>query len=918
MDDCLGGEVDPLDKYKCPRTDDFIKKTWPDLVGRTVSDCEDLAIEIIIDGFSMLLFRDANEYSVFEKAEQSRQIKLQAEMKRMQDEKEDKIKKEEKKNLRIAEREKRKAAKRAERTMQMEQCKLNNIEYVRKPPLTADQKVERKAKKAEERKKRREERRLGIQNNSKNDQSSNKKVAMSTSDLSTTQSSVLPTTSALTSDPKSMKSPLTNDGYSMLPSHNLKRPSSNSVDSGIATESPTAKVPKIEMDDNVKAHTNESTTRPSSSNLVNGHCRTPTSSLDLKNSHTKFPQPVQQMPLNKSSQGSSIQNQVPTSQDLALLELLKANPIQLNNLFNNPQAMYQLGISNIGAQQQNTAQQAQLLQLQQCLQLQQQNNMPSSSTGRVFNNPASMVPNQFGLPSQLNNAALLPNFTGLPNGLPASMAQFRNGLTEKKVAHFSDMHSKICLEISKIQGSSGNSSVTSARLTHNNRVMENKNGTNQTLPLPGITTGIPPVSANNQQQTSAPRQNGPSTSNTPNITQNNVNNVNNMSNVNIVNNNNGRDVAFQDMLMKHNQQPAKNVANQRPQSNMQMMNSSILNASPFPNINQLQTNEVAAMQQAIASALQNNGHFNNLQQQTSLNGLQQSNMIPPNLSLQTQMLLAQHQQQQQNQHAQLLLQNSLQSNGSASTNNIADTNQASLLLNANMQIQNQIDALNAQINALTNEITKQKQQLLNFQQLQVNSQSANEREHAHIESQKCAALVGDLSNKLNMCRNNLVQINGLVTPQDSNSINNQQQLQLQAQQLRNQFNAMQGLPQSNGTSTSQSDAILEIQRQRQIQLQQHMIRSMQSQGVTQQQQLNALQQQQQINQFQNNAGLSAMMQNPISSAQLLQLISANQMNNPVFKSPLNTAAAANMEQIQRQQQQRTLSASSDSQPAGRQ
>lgn len=56
--------LDPFYNHKCPHTDSFIKKTWPDLSGSTVGDCEDLVMEVIIDDFSILLFRNNEEYNV--------------------------------------------------------------------------------------------------------------------------------------------------------------------------------------------------------------------------------------------------------------------------------------------------------------------------------------------------------------------------------------------------------------------------------------------------------------------------------------------------------------------------------------------------------------------------------------------------------------------------------------------------------------------------------------------------------------------------------------------------------------------------------------------------------------------------------------------------------------------------------------
>uniref|UniRef100_A0A0K0F7M7 Uncharacterized protein n=1 Tax=Strongyloides venezuelensis TaxID=75913 RepID=A0A0K0F7M7_STRVS len=910
--------LDPFYNHKCPHTDSFIKKTWPDLSGSTVGDCEDLVIEVIIDDFSLLLFRNDDEYNEFMKAENNRQAKLEAEKKQKEIEAEARRRKEKKKALR----------RKLKLEKKMKRRKFEIESGVQTIPLTSEEKAERKRLKREMKEKRREERRLlRNQNKISGADAGNKKKCRGSSLSPVPLNSDVPSTSNCTNlDSKHMQSPRTNDGYSLLASNNnMKRPSSISADSGIISGSPNSKLPKLEVDElkssmlgiAVKTaeavNVNKIPATPPSANTANGHSRTPTASMDIKNSLTNSNSiqnnvsvSTPQTQSNSSKQGLLTSGMQPTHchpNNMMFMEILKTNPGLAAMLPNN--TGLQVNIQNPTL---SSNQSQQLLHLQQIIH--HQNTLANSVVQRGIssnNNPSNLIQQQM----QMASSQLMPNMpvhsnlgTPLINGFagqinaPVVSTPTRpapphgSQVINKSPCNFSDTHLKICMEISNAKCTTSN---TSNGVQNSSNVSSNSTNTipttvsNASNPMPGITTGIVPSSSN--------------TLSTPGKAVNNVIPTNSSTPSNLTPQQAAMIQAMNAQLQQVNNAKLV-VGNQRPQSVMpngglffntssgtNVPNNGVNHQALF-SANMSNSNEAAFQQLMMQAALQTNGNITQIQQQNPLLAAQITAM----------------QQQQQNQAANIIIQNVVNAQNSAAANLLTvNTNQTPSSLNTNgdpskslLSSVNSKNVLIAQaneqkqklLNICTNEILKCAQQIQHYQNLINTLQIPAEKEAAKAEYMKYVAMHKELNN-------NLINIKSqLNTPlQQENLITTQQQLQAAAMAVntnnRSQLSNNISIP-NTMINNIPVDSLYEIQRQ--AVAQQHLLRQYQNLAGIQQFQ----QQQNQLNAaavVQN----ASMLQNQYAQSQILQMQQLLAAQHPMFKQSNNSNSGNhNLDQLHRQ------------------
>ncbi|CEF67842.1 Hypothetical protein SRAE_2000250400 [Strongyloides ratti] len=910
--------LDPFYNHKCPHTDSFIKKTWPDLSGSTVGDCEDLVMEVIIDDFSILLFRNNEEYNQFMKAENNRQAKLDAERKQKEIEAEARRRKEKKKAL------KRKL--KLEKKMKKKKFEMEN--GMQPIPMSSEEKAERKRLKREMKEKKRAD-------------TGNKNKCRGSSLSPVLHSSDVPSTSNCTNlDSKHMQSPRTNDGYSLLaPNNNMKRPSSISVDSGIIGGPPTSKLPKLEVDEfkssmlgiAVKTaevvNVNKIPATPPSANTANGHSGTPTSSMDIKSSlpnnnsiQNNVSVSTPQTP-SSSKQGLLTPGMQPTqcfSNNMMFMEILKTNPGLAAMLPNN--TGLQVNIQNPSL---SSNQSQQLLHLQQILH--HQNTLANSVVQRGIsnnNNPSNLIQQQM----QMASSQIMPNMpihnnlgTPLMNGFagqinaPVVSTPTRpvpphgSQVINKTLCNYSDTHLKICMEINNAKcttstannGIQSSSNISNPTNTIQNNVSNMTTSTNESKKttsilqasnsMPGITTGIVPSSSNILS--------------TPGKAVNNVIPTNQNTSSNLTHQQAAMIQAMSAQLQQVNNAKLV-VGNQRPQSVMangglffntpsgtNVPSNAVNHQALFSN-NMSNSNEAAFQQLMMQAALQANGNIGQIQQQNPLLAAQITAM-----------------QQQHNQAANLLIQNAVNAQNSAASNLISvNTNQTpgALATNGdpNKSLLNSVNSKNvliAQANEqkqkllsiCTNEILKCAQQIQHYQNLLNTLQIPAEKEAAKAEYMKYVAMHAELNN-------NLINIKSqLNTPlQQENLITAQQQLQAAAMAVntnnRSQLSNNISIPNTMINNIS-VDSLYEIQRQ--AAAQQHLLRQYQN--------LAGIQQFQQQQQNQLNAAASvqnaSMLQNQYAQSQMLQMQQLLAAQHPMFKQSNNSNSGNhNLEQLHRQ------------------
>uniref|UniRef100_A0A913HF51 GLTSCR protein conserved domain-containing protein n=1 Tax=Strongyloides stercoralis TaxID=6248 RepID=A0A913HF51_STRER len=921
--------LDPFYNHKCPHTDSFIKKTWPDLSGSTVGDCEDLVMEVIIDDFSILLFRNNEEYNEFMKAENNRQAKLDAERRQKEMEAEARRRKEKKKALK----------KKLKLEKKMKKKKFEMESGMQSTPLSSEEKAERKRLKREMKEKKREERRLlRNQNKIAGVETGNKKKCRGSSLSPVLLSSDVPSTSNCTNlDSKHMQSPRTNDGYSLLaPNNNMKRPSSTSVDSGIIGGPPTSKLPKLEVDElkssmlgiAVKTaevvNVNKIPATPPSANTANGHSGTPTSSMDIKNSlsnnnsiQNSVSVSTPQTP-SSSKQGLLTPGMQPTqcfSNNMMFMEILKTNPGLAAMLPNN--AGLQVNIQNSSL---SSNQSQQLLHLQQIIH--HQNTLANSVVQRGIsnnNNPSNLIQQQM----QMASSQIMPNMpihnnlgTSLMNGFagqinvpvvstPSTRPVPLHGsqVVNKTPCNFSDTHLKICMEINNAKcttptinnGIPTTSNASNSTNTIQNNVSNISTPTNEskkttsilqaTNSIPGITTGIVP-SSSNILSTPGKAVNSVIPTNTPNnLTHQHAAMIQAM-NAQLQQVNNAK-------LVVGNQRPQSVMANGglffNTSSGTNVPNNTVNQQALFSN-NMSNSNEAAFQQLMMQAALQANGNIGQIQQQNPLLAAQISAM-----------------QQQHSQATNLLIQNAVNAQNSVASNLLSvNTNQTPGTLNTNgdpnKSLLNSVNSKNvliAQANEqkqkllsiCTNEILKCAQQIQHYQNLLNTLQIPAEKEAAKAEYMKYVAMHAELNN-------NLINIKSqLNTPlQQENLITAQQQLQAAAMAMntnnRSQLTNNISIPNTMINNIS-VDSLYEIQRQ--AAAQQHILRQYQNFAGIQQ-----FQQQNQLNAAASVQNAS-MLQNQYAQSHILQMQQLLAAQHPIFKQSSNSNSGNhNLEQLHRQ------------------